>query len=75
MKISDAEVCRKNGWGPGTCLVGNEGYGDDVIQITAVGESTILAKKLSRDGVLIESPFEGTWTLECRDWKQCESPA
>jgi hypothetical protein len=67
--VSDAQTCRDNGWGPGTRLVGDEGYGPTVIQITAVGAESILAKTVSHNG---EPPrclrSESTWTLAYRDW-------
>jgi hypothetical protein len=43
--MTSAELCRKNGWGPGTRLVGHEGFGDTVIEITAVGEAGILRRR------------------------------
>ena len=68
--MSDADTCRRNGWLPGTRLVGDEGYGPTVIEITAVGERLILAKEISHNGGPPISPRgEVTWTLVCRDWK------
>jgi hypothetical protein len=64
---NDAELCRSNGWTVGTRLVGDEGYGPTVIQITAIGESVLLAKAVSQDGRSV-SGRELTWTLACRDW-------
>ncbi|HVT78358.1 MAG TPA: hypothetical protein VHD87_15080 [Acidimicrobiales bacterium] len=64
-----AEVCRANGWGPGTCLVGDEGYGPTVIEITAVGERCILAKCLGHNGVAVNQP-ENSWVLDARDWTE-----
>ena len=65
-EVSAAETCRANGWDVGTRLVGDEGYGPSVIEITAVGERRILAKTVS-------SPHgpapEGSWTLDCRNWQ------
>jgi hypothetical protein len=66
---SDADVCRERGWGPGTYLVGDEGYGPTVIKITAVGERGILAKQISHNGKPSDGS-ESAWTLSCRDWKQ-----
>lgn len=59
----DAEVCRRNGWTVGTRLVGDEGYGPTVIEITAIGEELLLAKTLSP-----VARSETAWTLSCRDW-------
>jgi hypothetical protein len=68
-KYSSAEMCRKNGWGCGTLLIGDEGYGPTVIKITGIGEDEILAKTISRNGKAIEEP-ELNWTLDCRDWRE-----
>lgn len=59
---SSADACRRLGWGTGTRIVGDEGYGPTVITITAVGEEKILARADGRD-------YENQWTLSCRDWK------
>lgn len=71
--MSDANVCRKNGWDVGTQLVGDEGYGPTVIEITAVGRSGILAVQLSHNGKPSSPHFiESSWTLRARDWKPVE---
>ena len=62
---SDADYCRRMGWGPGTRIVGDEGHGPTTITITAVGRSAILAVADGR-------PFESTWTLTCRDWREAD---
>ena len=74
---TEAATCELNGWTVGTRLAGDEGYGVTVIEITAIGESRILAKKVSHDGVPAEDlryrPSEGRWTLRCRDWAEVSS--
>jgi len=70
--VSDADMCRQNGWKAGTQLVGDEGYGPTVIELTAVGERGILAKGISHNGKVEEYPYEMSWTLSCRDWKRVE---
>jgi hypothetical protein len=66
---TEAETCRLNGWTVGTVLVGDEGYGPEKIMITAIGEESILAKRVEdRHGVAMDG-HEGVWTLRCRDWK------
>ena len=77
--MTPADLCRKNGWEPGTLLRGTE-YGTrythgkidperyentDTIQITAVGLERILARRLIGDG---EWSDEGGWTLDLRKW-------
>lgn len=66
---SDAEKCRRNGWTAGTRLIGDEGYGPTVIELTAIGEHHILAKEISHNGELTKHSHEQMWTLACRGWK------
>lgn len=61
-RLSSAELCRRNGWHPGTVLRGMECGRYDVIQITAVGDRDILAKILGGQ--------EQHWTLCCREWEE-----
>lgn len=67
--LTSAEMCRRNGWHVGMRLVGDEGYGPTVIEITAIGERYILAKTISRNGVEDEDEPEGHWTLRNREWE------
>lgn len=67
--MEDAEKCRKNGWTVGAILEGDEGYGPERIQITAIGERNILARQVAKGGKSYEDR-ERSWTLSCRDWKQ-----
>lgn len=77
-RLSDADRCRANGWTAGTCLVGDEGYGPTVIQLTAIGERKILAKTISHNdnphSLLDDAWNEGQWTLRHRDWREVETP-
>ena len=66
---SDADLCRRNGWGPGTRLIGDEGYGPTVIEITAIGEQRILAVEVSHDGGATRPRYERSWVLFCREWR------
>lgn len=66
---NDADVCRQNNWGPGTRLVGDEGYGPTVIEIRYVGESKIFAKAISHNHKVVNWG-ESIWTLSCREWKR-----
>ena len=65
---SDAEICRERGWVVGTRLVGDEGNGPTIIEITAVGEREILAKPISHNGIP-DRAGEGIWSLSYRDWQ------
>lgn len=68
-----AVICRERGWSPGTRLVGDEGYGPTVIEITAIGECLILAKTLTHDGKIPgHAGAEYTWCLDGRDWKEVD---
>jgi hypothetical protein len=68
----DTEKCRAMGWGPGTVLVGDEGYGWDAIRLTAVGEQSVLAVHVAmwRNGAWrFGQGGENNWPLEYRDWR------
>lgn len=67
--LTEVELCRERGWGVGTMLVGDEGYGPTVIRITALGESKMLACGVSHNGEAVDRG-EGTWVLWCRDWRE-----
>jgi hypothetical protein len=73
--MTDADKCRANGWGPGTLLVGDEGYGPTIIELTAVGERAILAREISHNGVPSIWKQESLWTLSCRDWRAARPTA
>lgn len=60
---SSADYARRRGWGPGTRLVGDEGYGPTTIEITALGRREILAVAEGRGK-------ENSWTLRYRDWQE-----
>jgi hypothetical protein len=66
---SDAEEFRQRGFQVGDKLVGDEGYGPTVIQLTAIGERKLLAKEVSHNGVAVEGT-ETSWTLSERDWQK-----
>lgn len=67
--MNDADTARHNGWQPGTRLAGDEGYGETVIEITAIGESHVLAKTISHKGQPMPMR-EGLRTFSCRDWRE-----
>jgi len=64
--VTDAEICRTNGWKVGDVLEGVNAF-DDLkrIQITAIGRKHILAVQ---DWLGIE--IESTWSLGCRFWRK-----
>lgn len=74
-----AVTCRENGWTVGTRLRGTEGpwtpggkAHTDVIEITAIGERHIFAKKVWCSSGHT-SGGEGSWVLDCRKWAE-ETP-
>lgn len=56
------------GWDVGTRIKGDEGYGESVIEITAIGRKALLAKMVSHKGQA-HGGTESTWTLAHRDWE------
>lgn len=67
---SDADLCRANGWRKGTRLVGDEGYGPTVIELTAIGCDDILAKTIGHAGIAHTRQRESSWVLWCREWRK-----
>lgn len=67
--LSPAETVRHMGWGVGTLLVGDEGYGPTVIEITAVGHHSILARAVEQKGKPIRTS-ESMWVLDAREWTE-----
>jgi len=65
-----AEICREYGWGVGTCLVGDAGYGATVIEITALGDSVMLAKIVSHGCLPVGYHDAQAWSLTLRDWRR-----
>lgn len=64
------ETCDLNGWGVGTRLIGDEGYGPAVIRITYfTREGAMLAITESRKDEPVNEG-EHFWTLNCRDWAE-----
>lgn len=63
-----AVICKERGWIPGTMLVGDEGYGPTVIEITGIGKHKMLAETISHNGEK-SSTGEASWVLWCRDWQ------
>lgn len=68
--LSSAEICRRNGWGPGTILSGNEGHGDTDLLITAVGTFWVLAVTIRHADETFDHNEECLWKLTMRDWKK-----
>lgn len=71
--MSPADLCAVNGWKVGDRLVGDEGYGPTVIEITAIGWFEILAMQISHtdtSGETLHLEYrEGSWCLEDREWE------
>jgi len=69
--MTPAETCRANGWVVGDYLAGNEGYGDEIIKITAIGEESILARTVFPHWRL---SMEGMWDLSYQGWRKVPEP-
>jgi hypothetical protein len=61
-RLSDAEICRRNGWRKGTRLSGVELGKRKYIRITAVGMHDVLAFWEAEDNETLTS-------LTCRNWR------
>ncbi len=65
----DYEICQENGWGVGTRLRGDEGYGPTTIEITYISRQNLLAKVVeTSSGHRVGT--ESAWTLTCREWTE-----
>lgn len=71
--MNDADLCRAKGWGVGDRLIGDEGEGPTLIELTAVGESRISATIISHNGLALERD-EVLETLSGRTWRRLEDP-
>lgn len=63
-----AVICRERGWGPGTLLAGDEGYGVTVIEIVCVHDHQLHARQVAHAGYAVNGD-ESSWVLFCRDWR------
>jgi hypothetical protein len=71
---SDAETCALNGWAVGQVLVGDEGYGPNTIQLTAIGERFVLAKLITGSITNVGSEFLWMSTAEWAAADGAEGP-
>lgn len=72
---TDAEICRRNGWRVGMRLrMDKQGEDPLMIQITAIGETAVMAKLISPHGDLFASgPERSDWKLSEHHWKDVTS--
>ena len=76
--MNSADLCRRNGWKPGTVIEGCEmragGETWDRVVITAVGETGILGRavaiKRGAEGWQDQVLTEKGWSLAYRDWRK-----
>lgn len=66
---NEASMARRRGWGVGTVIEGDEGFGPCRIMITAIGERALLARCVEPN-----ASMEATWTLSCRCWGEVIEP-
>lgn len=59
---TNADFARRMGWGPGTVIEGDEGYGMERRTITAIGREKVLA--------VADVGGERTLDLYWRDWRE-----
>lgn len=59
-QLSAARLCRARKWKVGTVIAGEDGFGLIRLEITAIGEHSILARS--------ETGLELAWTLKSRCW-------
>lgn len=69
-RMRDFEKCAQNGWGVGTFLIGDEGYGPAVIEIVYLSRATTLCRTHAERGREVRRLSEHAWTLSCRDWEE-----
>lgn len=67
--VTDADKCRRNGWTVGDRLIGVDGQGTDVIEITAIGRENVLAVPISGPAADARRS-ESLWSLRYRDWRK-----
>jgi hypothetical protein len=69
---TERETLDLNGWTIGDILEGDEGYGPQLIKITAVGEERFLCRWNYQKGKGWERE-SGQTTLSCREWRKVSS--
>lgn len=67
---SPAARCRRNGWGVGTILERDVGFGTLRIEITAIGHRRILAHVLSQTGTMYTVGVETCWLICPGQWRR-----
>ena len=70
-KTGSALLCERLDWQVGDKLIAEEGVVMAIIQITAIGDSLVLAKTVSVNGNLVND-FEREWELSHRKWRKAE---
>ncbi len=66
---TDVEILDRLSAGVGSKLIGDEGQGPEVIEVTAVGLQHILARRVRNSKNQTVFDAETIWTLAHRDWK------
>lgn len=59
-RVDGERLCALRGWGVGTVLVGDDGYGPTAIEIRYLSPSIMVARR--------ESGEDSLWTLRARCW-------
>lgn len=71
--MNDYELCKANGWGPGTRLIGDQGYGPTTIELTYISPQIVVAITHAVAGKHLPVPRERTWSLQSRNWVEVSS--
>lgn len=67
---AESAICLERGWKVGTLIVGDEGYGPTIIQITKLTPFTARCLAHTVDGELRRcGDGPSNWVLWCRDWQ------
>jgi hypothetical protein len=71
--MDDVDLCRANCWAAGDKLIGEDGYGTILVELTGVSADGISARVVARNGVAIHPP-QPLDTLTGRSWHRYEDP-
>lgn len=74
LRRNAAAKCRQHGWRVGDRLAGSDGDFHDVIEITAIGNTEILALHIACNGEELDPRVtresECMWSLDDRRWRR-----
>lgn len=71
--LTPAALCRARNWAAGTLLADLDDPAAPIIRITEVGETAVLARRISFDGHPCQD-VETTWDLRQNAWRPYSAP-